>query len=290
MTPPVASSSWSPPEDDPDALPDWKTIDAPLENLGLYREVMRNGCLGTVTDEVVGEGGAVSEVTYALDESAIDLLCGGSYPACSPSPLEGLLCAYPEYGVLPDWWMFPTTPSPVSGPDLLLATAFIAGATDKSDPLSLDEIVNVNTYLGINSYTWTKVRKDRILEVDYFRFEDPPGSWFSYTRGLDAFTPTTTARLLVWSGTDFFEVLYLPLFASSDGVDLDAVDLTVCRGGVPAPEGLENLVCDAASDTPYDPGQGMLGCGGANWFTQAAEHARKTIWFVHNWAVPELAY
>jgi len=277
----------------PDAdgeLPSWKTIDAPLENLGLYRETLRNGCLGTITDELVGEGGAVSEVTYALDESAIDLLCGGSYPACAPSPLEGLLCAYPEFGSLPDWWMYPTTPQAVTGSDLLMATAFVAGATDKSDALSLDEIVNVNTYLGINTYTWTKVRKERILEIDYFRFESEPGSWFSYTKGLDAFAPGTTASLLVWSGSHFYEEPELALFASPDGVNLGAVDVTVCRAGAPALDGGEPLVCDSASDATYDPGEGQYGCGGANWFTQAAEYARKTIWFVHNWAVPEVAY
>jgi hypothetical protein len=35
---------------------------------------------------------------------------------------------------------------------------------------------------------------------------------------------------------------------------------------------------------------GINGCGGANWFAQAAEDARKTIWYLHNWEVPELAY
>jgi hypothetical protein len=280
------------PEGDPDAEPDWKTIDAPLENLGLYREVMRNGCLGSVKDEVVGEGGVATEVTYALDESAIDLLCGGTYPTCSAGGFEGLLCDYPAFGELPDWWMYPTTPDSegVTHSDMLLAGAFVAGATDKSDPLSLDEIVNVNTYLGINSYTWTKVKKDRVLEVTYFRFEDESGGWFRYTRGLDAFAPDTIAPLLAWGGSCFYEDPELLLFDSPDGVALGEVDLTVCRNGLPAIDGSLLLVCDSESDPTYDPGTGQLGCGGANWFAQLAEHARKTIWYLHNWAVPEIDY
>ena len=53
----------------------WKTIDAPLENLGLYREVMTKGCLGTVTDEVIGEEGVPVLVTFALRA-----VLGGSCP------------------------------------------------------------------------------------------------------------------------------------------------------------------------------------------------------------------
>ena len=34
----------------------------------------------------------------------------------------------------------------------------------------------------------------------------------------------------------------------------------------------------------------IYGCGGANWFTQAAEDARKTIWYLHNWRLPVVAY
>ncbi len=34
-----------------------KTIDSPLENLALYREMMLNSCLGGVMDTYIGEGG-----------------------------------------------------------------------------------------------------------------------------------------------------------------------------------------------------------------------------------------
>ena len=49
-------------------------------------------------------------------------------------------------------------------------------------------------------------------------------------------------------------------------------------------------MCDNAGSDPVYGEDGILGCGGANWFTQAAEDARKTIWYLHNWRVPEIAY
>lgn len=279
-----------PTEEDP-AVSFWKTIDAPLENLGLYRELMKNGCLGTVTDEVVGEGGVAVTVTYALEPSAIALL-----QASSPD----LLCDYADTTV-ENWWLSPIVPDTegVAAADMLMASSFIAGATDKSDPLSLDEIINVNTYLTINSYTYEKVKKEWNLIVTYFSFRDPLAgygseSWFGYTRST-RFASTTAADLLVYELGDspvFLAQQGLPLFSEPpllqekypySRVDLDEVDLTVCRGGFPDAE-----VCDdAANDVPYSDAD-RHGCGGANWFAQAAEHARKTVWYLHNWELPAL--
>lgn len=53
----------------------------------------------------------------------------------------------------------------------------------------------------------------------------------------------------------------------------DFPEVGVCRGGSPYP-----FPCDGA-----DPGGE---CGGVNWFTQRAEHARSIVWFLHNWSVP----
>jgi hypothetical protein len=53
------------------------------------------------------------------------------------------------------------------------------------------------------------------------------------------------------------------------------------------------VVCDDANDNDPVYGtttDGIYGCGGANWFAQAAEDARKTIWYVHNWRLPVVAY
>ena len=77
-----------------------------------------------------------------------------------------------------------------------------------------------------------------------------------------------------------------------DGVDLDAVTVPVCRGGVvlTGTDGVTPIVCDDPDRIVYDPDDDLFGCGGANWFTQAAEYARKTVWFLHNWEAPEIAY
>lgn len=260
------------PTEDPEQLT-WKTIDAPLENLGLYREVMTNGCLGTTTDEVVGEEGEPVLVTFALDESAIDLLCGGEFDGmCAGSLTAPLLCEYPDFGIEEDWWMTPATPDSagVTPEDMLLATAFLGGATDKSDALSLDEVINVNTYLGLNAYTFVKQKKERILTVTYFDFEG-----FTYDRSL-VFPAGTSWELLSWEPSRFVSGLVDVFGDTPPGVDLDGVNLPVCRDGTPLP-----FACDAPL---------LSECGGANWFAQAAEHARKTIWFLHNWEVPEIAW
>jgi hypothetical protein len=224
---------------------------------------MTNGCLGTVTDEQMGEEGVPIMVTFALNENAIDLL--------SVSLAVDLLCAYPDMSS-DEWWMTPTTPDAdgVTNEDLQLATAFLAGATDKGDPLSLDEIINLNTYLGLNAYTFVKVKKERILTVSYLDF-----GAFTYDRGV-TFPAETLGDFLSQEDSCFVSGPIAVFGGSPPGVDLDAVNLPVCRGGTPLP-----IFCD-------EPFQGD--CGGANYFAQAAEHARKTIWFIHNWEVPEIAY
>ena len=56
----------------------------------------------------------------------------------------------------------------------------------------------------------------------------------------------------------------------------DGSPLTVTVDGSPL-----NVVCDKLDAS---------GCGGANWFTQAAEDARKTIWYLHNYEPPVFAH
>jgi hypothetical protein len=252
-----------------------KTIDAPLGNLSLYREVMTNGCLGSVIDEQVGEGGVVTEITVALEESAIDLVS-----SVAPS----LICPYDSNGD-------PSTPDPdgVSVADMMHATGFLAGALDKSEPFRLDELINLNTYLQINSWEYVQDKKNRNLTILYFLFQDDESGDFTYDREV-RFSSDETAELLVYQDTGAFfidSLLYLFDANSSsypfDRVDLAGSNLTVCRDGYPYP-----VVCDSAAADAYDPDNGLYGCGGANWFTQAVEHSRKTIWYLHNWAPPEL--
>lgn len=293
----------------------WKTIDAPLENLGLYRELMTNGCFGELKKETVGEEGVRNVLTTALDPSGIYFL--------NASELDFMVCAYESGANLPNsaqdaaeqelscvvtpdpvdgapddpcWWESPITPASVSRVDMLSAAVFIAAAADKTSPVTLDEIINVNTYLGINEWTYTRIKKEEILTVEYFPFEDSegPGGWFGYTRGTDWGLPETQAYLLtVDTSNGGFLPNNIHLFTDQqNGVNLDEIAITVCRQDEPLRNnGSGNLVvCTNAGSNPVYSNSNVFGCGGANWFAQAAEDARKVIWFQHNWSVPEIEY
>ena len=261
----------------------WKTIDAPLENLGLYRAVMTNGCFGPIDEEKVGEEGVPITVTTALSTSARGYLDSAS--------LGHLKCADDT-----------SLPEVITKPDMLSAAIFIAAGADKTSPINLDEIINVNTYLGVNSYTYQRSGKNRILTVTYFEFADPSGpeGWFAYEFGGDACVDPTMWDLLKYDiDTGTFTISSVNVFGGPDlgGVDLrgvNGVPITVCRGGSPLQDLGENVVCDDPGDgaNPVYGSQedGIFGCGGANWFAQAAEDARKTIWYLHNFEAPELAY
>jgi hypothetical protein len=294
----------------------WKTIDAPLENLGLYRAVMKDGCFANITEESVGEEGVRVTVTTALDPTGMWYLhaAGLDHLICRSEMIPadlGAAQAAESCTVTPDpvgqgnpdpcSWEFTTTPPATPGQnvekaDMLSAAVFVAAGADKSSPVTLDEIVNVNNYLGINTWTHTRVRKEQVLTIEYFPFtvnaQAAPAAWFKYAMGADACRDGTEASLLVESN-GFFSIETVDVFGNTPpGVDLrgaNGVPVKVCRNGVELKnnDGVK-VVCDNPTDNPV--WNGGTGCGGANWFTQAAEDARKTIWYLHNWEVPELAY
>lgn len=85
-----------------------KTIDSPLENLALYKELMVNGHLSSLASTV-----ELGELDHLRGEGIED----------------------------------------VSFSDLNTAAALLAGAADKFGAIGLDLVVNLNTFLGINSTT-----------------------------------------------------------------------------------------------------------------------------------------
>ena len=290
----------------------WKTIDAPLENLGLYGEMMTNGCFGIMTEEMVGEEGVPVVVTMALDPSGIFYLGDAGlgylvceYGAAKPTSAEQAAEQEQSCTVTPDvvggtpdtpcWWESPITPAPVTSDDLLASAVFIAAGADKTSPIAIDEIINLNNYLSINIWTYTRVKKNQVLTIEYFPFTaaDGPGGWFGYTRGIDAARPGTIANLLVVDTTGtLFTPSDVDVFGMSPpGVDLESVAIMVCRSGFPLMNGGgAKVVCNNAWMNPVYSETNTNGCGGANWFAQAAEDARKTIWYLHNWRVPEIGY
>ena len=163
----------------------WKTIDAPLENLGLYRAAMTSGCLGPVTDTKRGEEGQLITVTIQLSETAIGNL--------NASGLGHLVCS--------------GATTSVTREDMLSAAVFLAAGADKTSPVTLDEVINLNNYVGVNKWTYTTVRKVKTLTITYFQFKVAAGgvgtsNWFGYTNGVDAGDPSNddnTVRLLATS-------------------------------------------------------------------------------------------
>jgi hypothetical protein len=140
--------------------------------------------------------------------------------------------------------------------------------------------------------------------VEYFLFTDPDlvgtelySPWFAYKFGVDACDPAdpnSRATLLTLDGTVFSITPNVNVCGETPpGVDLrgsNGVPITVGRGGgeiTPAA-----VVCDDPVTNPVygSDDDGILGCGGANWFAQAAEDARKTIWYLHNYEAPAPAY
>jgi len=253
----------------------WKTIDAPLENLGLYRALMTGGCFAPVEDTKRGEEGTIIKVTYQLDAAGIaNLNAAKVNPGDDNDPgLSHVVCSG-------------TLPNPVTKPDMLSAAVFLAAGADKTSPVTLDEVINLNNYVGVNKWTYTTSKKVKTLSITYFKFDA-----FKYVKGTDACqlgkdNPNNIATLLTTGNGKSFELKDVDVFGGSpDGVylrpeppdDLPGVEVTVCRGGSP----LLGVVCDVADAS---------GCGGANWFTQAAEDARKTIWFLHNYEPPVYGY
>ena len=158
----------------------WKTIDAPLENLGLYRELMTSGCFNLVKDTSRGEEGTIIPVYYVLSEAARLNL--------GVSNLSHLMCA----GTLPVPQTEPTPHETVTKEDMLSAAVFLAAGADKTSPVTLDEVINLNNYVGVNTWTYTTSKKVKTLSITYFKFDA-----FKYDMGTDACqtgttTPTTS--------------------------------------------------------------------------------------------------
>ena len=86
----------------------------------------------------------------------------------------------------------------VTGADMLSAAAYLAAGADKTSPITLDEVVNLNNYLGVNLWTYTRVRKVQTLTIKYFQFKDTAeaSGWFTYDQGTDACKPGSFTPLL----------------------------------------------------------------------------------------------
>ena len=240
---------------------------------------MTSGCLGPVTDTKRGEEGQLITVTIQLSETAIGNL--------NASGLGHLVCS--------------GATTSVTREDMLSAAVFLAAGADKTSPVTLDEVINLNNYVGVNKWTYTTSKKVKTLTITYFQFKVTAGGlgsdkWFGYTNGVDACdprNPDNTVPLLTTAdnGSTYAPRSVSVFGGSPPGVNLNDAAVTVCRAGAPLVGADQaSVVCDAGAANPLYGSGNIYGCGGANWFTQAAEDARKTIWYVHNWRLPVVGY
>jgi hypothetical protein len=279
-----------------------KTIDSPLENLALYREMMVNECLGTVDVKYIGEGGGEVEEIHYLEQGAINLLMEYAPDLADPNfrPLKPLVCPYDDPSDLTN----PTTPDLDGDPgDHNLAAVFLAAAADKGGHVTLDMVINANTYVGVNRYDEPDQGQAPILTYHEFVADSDTG-WYEYNQA-SAYHYAASATLLMPSadcgGGDCYCVGEVsPFGAGPEYVDFVNSSVPVCRGGQllranysenpSAPlHFCRQDVWNYGLDTLLSIGENSVepGCGGANWFTQAAEDAREVIWFLHNWKIPE---
>ena len=116
---------------------EWKTIDAPAENLALYIKLMQEGhWITTDTSPIVkgspeGKGppegdGPSSEPRPVLSATAINLL--GAIGYSNLGDVNNILSSH----------------------DLLLAASLLSGAADKTGTMTLDKVIYINSILGIN--------------------------------------------------------------------------------------------------------------------------------------------
>lgn len=157
---------------------DWKTIDSPMESLGLYTRLMKYGHLQTDPEEVdpwthgdpdvpVQYHPALAEEDWAkFDPEVRHLLPGDGTLSCFPpvGPLVGFVaqCAEPE-------WLLER--------DLVRGAAFLAGAADKTGEITADLVQYVNRILKIpeeTDYTVATLARVPALVRDCWDGPDPP--------------------------------------------------------------------------------------------------------------------
>jgi len=201
---------------DVEGVLEYKAIDSPLQNAAMYWRLMEFGYLPGFTNTAVSP-----------DIDPIDL-----------AKLEDLRDPDPE---LPQ-------PQAVTTVDLGVAAALFAGGADKAGWISMDMIINVNNFIGLNPLQGTD---------PYYDF-----SVFSYVKGYPFVGKETD--LLIY---DYENPPDSPTFTIGPVVIDEAIPFSKDWAGE----------CSTVYDTN----------GGAYMFTQAAEEARAVIWFIHNWSVPE---
>ena len=141
---------------------EWKTIDAPAENLALYIKLMQEGHWITTDTSPIVKGG--SPEGKGPPE--------GDGPSAEPRPVLSAnainLLGQIGYSNLGD------VNNTLNNHDLLLAASLLTGAADKTGTMTLDKVIYINSILGINQLGSLP---GEVSGITYFDFRS-----FSYSK------------------------------------------------------------------------------------------------------------
>ncbi|MBI5944765.1 MAG: hypothetical protein HY864_10390 [Chloroflexi bacterium] len=117
---------------------EWKTIDAPAENLALYIKMMQEGHWITTDTSPIVRGGPPEGSGPPVGEGP----SAEPRPVLSPTAIS--LLGAVGYGNLGD------VNNTLNNHDLLLAASLLSAAADKTGTMTLDKVIYINSILGIN--------------------------------------------------------------------------------------------------------------------------------------------
>jgi hypothetical protein len=270
----------------------WFTIDAPLENVGMYDRLMKFGTFLRVEYVRVEKDRMyiVAETApdwdrYVLSDELLHLhpCWTGSEidPGCDPYAT----CDPYADGSSPEACDMALDPT---RDDVLTGTSLLAAAGDKTGEPTTDMLIHINTYLHINH-----------LDEDppaYFPYEDLLG-FDPYDRATQFGTKPSVPLLQIDEAAGCNSISPYPCFSVGDLQAYEAAsfrDVPHCTAWntdyfYPA----DDVYGPSFDDIFGDDDLGNLGypsdgLGPAQQAAQATEDARAIIWFIHNWAVPEL--
>ena len=268
----------------------WFTIDAPLENLGLYDRIMRYGTLFRVVYIRVDNG-----LMYIVEEREPDWDRYVFSPDLeSLHPCDGVLEPCDPYSVC-DPYAYDGAAEDCNDDydptwnDVLIAASAFAAAGDKTGTFTTDAMIHINTYLGINDLdTDSYFPYNAVIDVPYDRFTHfgtrtsvpllqsyPIDVPCDYGPGILADFPCFyVADVQAYQTATFSDIPHCTAW-ETDYFYPDPLD----EGPL-----IETLLGDTLEAKGYD----IDSLGAAQQVAQAAEDARAIIWYIHNWSVPEL--
>ncbi len=251
-----------------------KTIDAPAENLALYKAMMTDGDWYTEDTTPIVKGG----LPTGKGPPEGDGPSAEPRPVLSDSAIGHLAdLGFEHLGVANDGVI---EAADLNNPELLLAASLLAAAADKSGTITLDKVIYINFIYGINQ---DGTLPDGTTEGrTYFDF-----GAFSYSRG-----PTYGGRSSGDCDAGWVWVLQPELDTS--GSEILNHFVTQCMEILGYENSGHNTAINAVRFTDmvedYTTAPNYPFDTNVRAFAQAADDALQVIEYIHNYKVPEVLY